>query len=123
MWWAVLLVLPVIPFLPAAGPVDIDVVGAVLALGILCTALAYLIYFRLVAAIGPSSTLSVTFLIPVFGILWGYLFLNEPVGINTLFGGALVIIGTMFVTGYAQKLVPILRSEKGVKTTYSPFKY
>ena len=112
MWWAVLLVLPVIPFLPASGPVDIDVVGAVLALGILCTAIAYLIYFRLVAAIGPSSTLSVTFLIPVFGILWGYLFLNEPVGINTLFGGTLVIVGTMFVTGYAQKLVPILRSEK-----------
>lgn len=105
MWAAAILVLPVIAFLPAAGPVDANIVIAVLMLGILCTAIAYLIYFNLVAQIGPSSTLSVTFLIPVFGILWGNLFLGEPVGLNTLFGGTLVIIGTMYVTGFSPKML------------------
>ncbi|MGB0835456.1 MAG: DMT family transporter [Psychrobium sp.] len=105
MWAAVIVVLPLIPFLPAPGPVDSDIVTAVLLLGVLCTAIAYLIYFNLVAKIGPSSTLSVTFLIPIFGIIWGNLFLGEPVGINTLIGGTLVMIGTMYVTGFSPKML------------------
>lgn len=70
-------------------------------LGVICTGLAYLIYFRLVKAIGAASTLSVTFLIPVFGILWGYWILDEPIGLNTLFGTLLVLAGTMLVTGFS----------------------
>lgn len=74
---------------------------SVFALGILCTGIAYLMYFRLISEIGPASALSVTFLIPVFGILWGYLILNEPIGINTLAGTVLVLSGTMMVTGFS----------------------
>jgi drug/metabolite transporter (DMT)-like permease len=54
------------------------IVGAVLALGVLCSGIAYLIYFRLIEEVGPTSALTVTFLNPVFGILWGMLFLGEP---------------------------------------------
>ena len=43
----------------------------------LCTGLAYLLYFRLIAHVGPANAISVTFLIPVFAVVWGWLFLGE----------------------------------------------
>ena len=110
-----LLLWPVLPFaghapLPvAATPV---VWGAVAGLGLLCTGLAYLMYFRLVAALGAASALTVTFLIPVFGILWGHLFLGEAVGWQTLASALVVLTGTALVTGFdprtlwARKAVP-----------------
>ena len=59
---------------------------------------AYLIYFRLIADIGPTRTFTVTFLIPVFGTLWGALFLHEPVGLEHAFaGGAVIVIATALV--------------------------
>lgn len=103
MWAATLLLWPVLPFaghapLPlAATP---GVWGAVAGLGLLCTGLAYLMYFRLVAALGAASALTVTFLIPVFGILWGHLFLGEAVGWQTLAGALVVLTGTALVTGF-----------------------
>ena len=47
------------------------------ALALASTSLAYLIYFRLIAELGAPSALTVTFLVPVFGVLWGALFLGE----------------------------------------------
>ncbi|TMH58547.1 MAG: DMT family transporter, partial [Betaproteobacteria bacterium] len=70
------------------------VVGNVVALALGSTALAYLLYFRLIATIGPARALTVTFLIPLFGVLWGYLFLGEPLAANTLVGCALILGGT-----------------------------
>ena len=69
----------------------------VLALGLLCSALAYLLYFRLIADIGATRALSVTYLIPAFGLLWGALFLGEQVSPAVLAGAALVIAGTALV--------------------------
>ncbi|USD43538.1 DMT family transporter [Vibrio sp. SCSIO 43135] len=101
MWAAVLIVLPLLPFIPMrVVPTETEIL-AVVALGVLCTGVAYLLYFRLIADIGPASALSVTFLIPVFGILWGYLILDEPIGINTIAGTILVLSGTMMVTGFS----------------------
>jgi drug/metabolite transporter (DMT)-like permease len=71
----------------------------VLALGILCSGIAYLLYFRLIA--DPAPALTVTFLVPIFGILWGHLLLGEPVGLDTLFGALVVIAGTALVTGFS----------------------
>ena len=51
--------------------------ASILALGLVCSALAYLLYFRLIADIGATGALTVTYLIPVFGVLWGVLFLGE----------------------------------------------
>jgi drug/metabolite transporter (DMT)-like permease len=58
------------------------------------TAIAYLLYFKLIANIGPARALNVTFLIPLFGVLWGYLFLGEPLTTNMLLGGSLILGGT-----------------------------
>lgn len=68
-----------------------------LALGLLCSALAYLLYFRLIADIGATQALSVTYLIPIFGLLWGALFLGESPTLAMLLGALLVIMGTALV--------------------------
>lgn len=102
MWAATLLVAPVLALspLPAELPAP-HVVAAVVALGVLCSGVAYLLYFRLVADLGATSALTVTFLIPVFGVLWGHLFLDEAVGWHTFAGAATVLAGTALVTGFS----------------------
>ena len=67
---------------------------AAIGLGVLCTGVAYLLYYRLITDVGPARALTVTFLIPAFGILWGALFLGEPVTAIMLAGCALVLVGT-----------------------------
>lgn len=99
MWASVLLVLPVLPFVPAPSQPTAGIMAAVLALGVLCSGIAYLLYFRLIAEVGTTSALTVTFLNPVFGILWGALFLGEVVGWYTVAGSAIVLLGTALVTG------------------------
>ena len=94
---ASLVVMPFLPAPPPAAAFTWQVTLAVLGISLMCSAAAYLIYFRLIADIGPTRTFTVTFLIPVFGTLWGALFLNEPVGMSTLAGGALIIIATALV--------------------------
>lgn len=101
MWAAVIWVLPLLPFLPIRAEPSTFEWGSVITLGVLCTGLAYLLYFHLVSEIGPTSALTVTFLVPVFGILWGYLILGEPIGFNTIIGTILVLSGTMLVTGFS----------------------
>lgn len=102
MWAATLLVLPLLPFAqPVAGMPDIGIAGAVMALGIVCSGIAYLLYFRLVNDLGPAPALTVTFLIPVFGVLWGHLFLDETIGWHTLAGTVIVLGGTALVTGFS----------------------
>jgi drug/metabolite transporter (DMT)-like permease len=100
MWGALACLTPAftvadLPTMPTPG-----VTGAALALGVLCTGLAYLMYFRLVKNVGATSALTVTFLIPAFGILWGVLFLGEPFGTATVVGAAIVLAGTALVTGF-----------------------
>jgi drug/metabolite transporter (DMT)-like permease len=89
-----------IPFVaawpPAAAPTPL-VAASMLALGLVCSAIAYLLYFRLVTDIGATGALTVTYLIPLFGVLWGALFLGEAVSPWMLAGAALVILGTLFI--------------------------
>jgi drug/metabolite transporter (DMT)-like permease len=63
---------------------------AMAALGIVCTGIAYILYFRLIADIGPVKSLTVTFLIPLFGVLWGALFLAEQLSWAHGAGGLLI---------------------------------
>jgi drug/metabolite transporter (DMT)-like permease len=72
---------------------------SVLGLALLCTAAAYLLYFYLITNAGPTKTLTVTFLIPVFGLVFGVLFLGEPVGIGTLVGLGIILTSVALVTG------------------------
>jgi drug/metabolite transporter (DMT)-like permease len=101
MWAATLLIAPAVPFAPAAAMPSATIALAVLALGVVCSGIAYLLYFRLIADIGAASALTVTFLVPVFGVLWGHVVLAEPLGWNTLIGAAIVIVGTALVTGFS----------------------
>ena len=104
MWAATLLVLPMLPFFPAPAVATIGIMGATLALGVMCSGIAYILYFRLIQDVGPTSALTVTFLSPLFGILWGVLFLGETVGWYTAAGAAIVISGTALVTGFIPRL-------------------
>lgn len=70
---------------------------ALLGLGLFCTALAYVLYFRLIADIGPVRALTVTFLIPLFGVLWGRLFLSETITWAYAAGGSLIGLAVWLV--------------------------
>ena len=92
-----ILLIPFIPLVPPTAVPDVHIVASMLALGLVCGAVAYLLYFRLVADIGATGALTVTYLIPVFGVLWGALFLGEAVTMPMIAGGVLVILGTVLV--------------------------
>ena len=91
------LLIPFIPLWPAPAAPTLAVAICMLALGVVCGAVAYVLYFRLVADIGATGALTVTYLIPVFGVLWGALFLGETVSLVMLAGAGLVLLGTVFV--------------------------
>jgi drug/metabolite transporter (DMT)-like permease len=91
-----------LPLTPVAFPQHAPTLSAIVAVVILalfCTAVAYLLYFRLIANIGPTRTLTVTYLAPVFGILWGILLLGETLTWSTIIGFAIILSGTGLVTG------------------------
>jgi drug/metabolite transporter (DMT)-like permease len=90
--------LPFVALVPPAAPNGGDI-AALAALAIPCTAIAYLLYFRLVAQVGPTSTLTVTMLVPVFGVFWAAVLLGEHVGIGTIAGGLVVLASIRLVTG------------------------
>lgn len=73
--------------------------GSVLFVAILCTGVAYVLYFRLIEAAGPSKTLTVTFMIPVFAIVYGVLFLGEELTLRMIVCACVIICGTALATG------------------------
>ncbi|MCL6418141.1 DMT family transporter [Aestuariirhabdus haliotis] len=107
MWAATLLIAPLMPFFPPPSQPGPDIMIALLLLGVVCSGMAYLLYFRLIADEGATSALTVTYLVPLFGVLWGTLLLDEVVGWHTLFGGLAVVMGTFLVTGVSwRQLLP-----------------
>ncbi len=83
---------------PAVTPTPVAWAGAAV-LAFACTGLAYLLYFRLIANVGPSNAITVTFLIPAFAVLWGWAFLGEQLTLPTLAGCAVILLGTALATG------------------------
>lgn len=99
---AVLLLLPFAVWDVATQPVAWSEVGAqvwlsMLVLGLLCTSFAYVLYFKLIAEVEPMKALTVTFLIPLFGVLWGALVLGEPATIVHAAGGGLIGVALWLV--------------------------
>lgn len=86
-----------------AGPA---VWGAMLALGLLCTSFAYVLYFRLIADVGPVKALTVTFLIPLFGVAWGWLVLGEVATLAHAAGGVLIALALWLVLRTVPAAVP-----------------
>jgi drug/metabolite transporter (DMT)-like permease len=79
-----------------------------IALAVLCTGLAYVLYFRLIAHAGASNAMAVAFLIPGFAMLWGWLVLAERPTLQMLVGCAVILLGTGLSTGLIK--VPTRRS-------------
>ena len=82
--------------------------GAVVALGVVCTTFAYVLYFRLIAHVGPARAIAVTFLIPPFALFWGGVILGEPLSARTLIGACIILVGTALVTGLVKARVRAL---------------
>jgi len=85
---------------------------ALLAVGVLCTGVAYVLYFRLIDKMGAAASLTVTFLIPVFAVIYGVIFLNESVTAWMLLCGAIILTGTaLSVDLFKWRTAPGVRSK------------
>lgn len=98
---ALFLLLPALWTWPVTPP-SASAWGAAATLAFACTALAYVLYFRLIAHAGASNAVSVTFLIPAFAMLWGWLFLGEVPTLTMVAGCAVILLGTALATGVLQ---------------------
>ena len=103
---AAILLLPGAAALWPSHAVSLRAWGAVAALGVVCTAFAYVLYFRLIANTGPARAIAVTFLIPPFAMLWGAAFLGEALTPRLAVGALVVLVGTALATGMV-KLTPL----------------
>ncbi|OMH27969.1 DMT family transporter [Motiliproteus sp. MSK22-1] len=72
---------------------------AVIVLGVACTGIAYLLYFRLIASAGPQKAIAVTYLVPAFGMVWGAFFLEETITLEMILACAVILLGTALTTG------------------------
>jgi drug/metabolite transporter (DMT)-like permease len=95
---AALMLLPLVPFAPPPGAIGTLEAANLLALALLGNALGFVMYFRLVSDVGATRALTVTYLMPFFGLFWGMLFLGESLSASALAGGVLILAGTVLVT-------------------------
>jgi drug/metabolite transporter (DMT)-like permease len=95
--FAAVLLAPLWALTPAPSTWTLEAAAALLALGVLCSGLAYLPFFTLIRDIGPSRTLSVGLAVPVLGVAWGWLLLDEAVTAPMVLGAALVLVALALV--------------------------
>lgn len=96
---AALALLPFTVWLWPASTPDLPAWLALLGLAAACTSLAYVLFYRLLARVGSTRAMSVLYLIPVFGVLWGLLFLREPVSLTMAGGCVVILLGVSLTTG------------------------
>jgi len=89
--------------MPSSMPSS-QAMGSALILAFVCTGLAYVLYFDLIAKVGASRAMTVGYLVPLFGIAWGYLLLNESLSVPTLLGGGCILVGVMMATNMVGSL-------------------
>jgi len=80
-------------FTPAA-------LGAVAVMGIVTSGLAYWVHIRILSHVTPVAAMSPIFMVPLFGVAWGHLFLGEELGTGMFAGGALVLVASALITGF-----------------------
>lgn len=95
--FAGLMLFPFIFLRPLPESISFFLVLNILGIALLCSSIAYLLYYHLIAETGPAKALTVTFLMPAFGMLWGKLFLRETISINMIMGALFILLGTWFV--------------------------
>ena len=105
--WAGVSLLPFLYwFLPEQNP-SAEAWLSLIALAVACTSVAYLMYFKLLADVGSTKAITVTFLIPAFGTLWGAVFIGEEITSMMIIGMAIILLGTALVTGVLKLAKPI----------------
>jgi len=111
-----MLILPGIWFWPAINPSTTAWLSAIL-LAVVCTAIAFLLFFRLLASAGPMASSTVTFLVPLFAIAWGVVLLNETMTLQLFIGMAITLCGTAIalqlvrIPGLLKPVVPLEPSQ------------
>jgi drug/metabolite transporter (DMT)-like permease len=105
--------LPDVPHAMAAATAP--VLFAVAVLGVLCTGLAYALFFHLIATEGSSKAITVTFLVPATASLWAWLLLGEPVTLGTVIGIAIVLCATALALGLADKWKAFAAGKAGMR--------
>ena len=88
----------------SGAPISLKAWGCAAMLGVLCTAVAFLLFFRLLSSNGAMAATTVTFLIPGFGILWGWQFLDEEVGLRLISGMLVILVGTAMSVGMMRRV-------------------
>jgi drug/metabolite transporter (DMT)-like permease len=101
VWATIVLVPPAVVQAPSSFP-SWEVVGALLALGTACTGVAYVLYFAVLTGAGGSYGILVTYLVPAFALVYGAVFLDEPVTVSAVGGLALVLGGVALGSGRAR---------------------
>jgi drug/metabolite transporter (DMT)-like permease len=94
---ASIIYLPFAPFLLPAK-VSLAAVSSVIGLGVLCTAAAFIVFFALIAEVGPARATVITYVNPAVAIVLGYFVLSEPLTLGMLVGFPLVILGSFLGT-------------------------
>jgi drug/metabolite transporter (DMT)-like permease len=90
-----------LPFLAFTVPTEMPsaiVLANLAGLGVVASGVAFILYFRLMAEVGATRALTVTFLVPLFAFLWGAVFLGEALTPGIAIGGVLILAGTLLVT-------------------------
>jgi len=95
---SLVLAVPALVWWPPALPSAASWLAAAL-LALACTGVAYVLYFRLIAHVGPTNAIAVTFLIPAFAVLWGFVVLGEAITPRMVAGCAVILVGTALTTG------------------------
>jgi drug/metabolite transporter (DMT)-like permease len=95
---AIFLAVPAALAWPAVAP-SAQAWSMIALLAFLGTGLAYVLYFRLIANAGPANAVAVTYLIPIFAVVWGGVFLGERLTLSMVVGCVVIFIGTALATG------------------------
>ena len=111
---AALVLLPLVPVLPVRETPHAVDIACLLALALGSTGVAYMLYFRLLTHLGATAGMTVIFVVPLFGVLWGALFLGEHVNLGTVAGGAVILFSVWLITRTprSERRDPAIRGEE-----------
>ena len=101
---------PFVPFAHGEAAITPLAWAAALGLAIVSTTFAFILYYRLIADVGPVKAITVTLLVPIFGMLWGVIFLGEPLTAGRVAGCAIILAGCSLILGLVR---PPLRQPQG----------
>jgi drug/metabolite transporter (DMT)-like permease len=96
---AAAVLVPLLPFFIPQETPSFVIASSVVALAVICTSLAFAIYFYILQKTGPTTAMSVAYLIPLFAVIWGSWFLHEAITVTTIAGGILIMGGTALANG------------------------